>query len=793
LRLIDRYLLRAVTPPFLIALGVFTFLMAINPMLEYAQRLIAKGVALPTVGILLLTLLPSSLSLTIPISFLTGLLIGLGRLSGDRESVAFQACGISPIRILRPVLIVAVAVAAFDMYVLMRLKPDANQLFRDITFQLLQQKSASEIKPRVFYEGFPQKVIYVQNSTAAGAWTGVMIADTTDTLRPALVLAESGQLVIDEPRRLVALVLTNATRYAPGKTGTTVYTVSREATSSVAVTAESVFGSGAGQLRGYPEMDYAMLQQSRAEKVRRGDSPHNEILQTQQMFSFPMACVVFAIIGLGLGLHTRKEGRLAGFAVAIAVVLAYYALMALSESSVKSLSESLKGKPWQTLPAYLGRWVPNIVLGIAGLILLWRRSRSVEGRVRIPLPRFLKARKAAGDDSSPPAVARTVIVLRVPSNPVPGPRILDTYVTTYYLRIAALALVGLVALFYIVTFVDLSDKVFKGQAGLSMLVALLWYQTPQFLTYILPVAVLIGVLGTIGGLTRSSELMVMRACGISLYRVAAPIIILALAASGVLFVLDDRVVGESTRKAETLHAGIRKIDPPRFNLATPNWLVDEDGRIYHYQAYEAPTALNGRRPTLYGVSMYETAGDPFRLTRHTYMARASYASPAWLARDGWTQTFRSDSPAAAGSRTIPIDREEFHEKSLPMPPVEDFRRAQADSSRMNFGELREYVRRLGSSGVNVAEQEVQLHRKLAFPAVTLVLTLLAIPFGVTTGKKGALYGIGLAVVLAGAYFLLTTLFMAAGAAGVLPAPLAAWSVNLLFSIGALYLVFTVRT
>ena len=405
LRLIDRYLCRAVIPPFLIALGTFTFLMAINPMLEYAQRLIAKGVELPTVGILLLTLLPSSLSLTIPISFLTGLLIGLGRLSGDRESVALQACGVGPLRILRPVLILAVAVAAFDMYVLMRLKPDANQLFRDITFQLLSEKSASEIKPRVFYEGFPQKVIYVQNSTAAGAWTGVMVADTTDTLRPALVLAESGQLVIDKPRRLVALVLTNATRYAPGKPGTTVYTVSQEATSSVAVTAEAVFGSGGSQLRGFPEMDYAALQRSAAEAVQRGDSPHNQILHTQQMFSFPVACLVFAIIGLGLGLHTRKEGRLAGFAVAIAVVLAYYALMALSESWVKSLSESLKGSDWQRWPAYLGRWVPNLVLGIAGIILLWRRSRSVEGRVRIPLPRFFKPPKPAGGDTSPASAA----------------------------------------------------------------------------------------------------------------------------------------------------------------------------------------------------------------------------------------------------------------------------------------------------------------------------------------------------------------------------------------------------
>ncbi len=769
--------------------------MAINPMLEYAQRLIAKGVALPTVGILLLTLLPQALSLTIPIGFLTGLLIGLGRLSADRESVALQACGVGPLRILRPVLLLAIAVAAFDMYVLMRLKPDANQLFRDITFQLLSEKSASEIKPRVFYEGFPQKVIYVQNASAAGAWTGVMVADTTDTLRPAVVLAESGQLVIDKPRRLVALVLTNATRYAPGKAGTTVYTVSREATSSVAVTAEAVFGSGGSQTRGFPEMDYAALQRSAAATVQRGDSPHNEILQTQQMFSFPVACLVFAVIGLGLGLHTRKEGRLAGFAVAIAVVLAYYALMALSESWVKSLSQSLKNSPWQTLPAYLGRWIPNLVLGLAGIGLLWRRSRAVEGRLRIPLPRVFKTRTLApGGAAAKPAGSRPVIVLRIPQNPIPGPRILDTYVTGYYLRIAALALTGLITVFYLVTFVDLSDKVFKGQAGLSMLVALLWYQTPQALTYILPVAILIGVLGTVGGLTRSSELMVMRACGISLYRVATPMIVLALAGSMILFVLDDRVIGESTRKAEALNAGIRKIDPPRFNIATPNWLVGEDGRMYHYQAFEGPTALNGHRPTLYGVSMYETADDPFRLTRHTYAARAVYAAPAWQVRDGWTQSFRSVGPSADSSqRTVAIDREDFHEKSVPMPPAEYFRRAQVDSSRMNFGQLREYVRRLGSSGVNVAEQEVQLHRKLAFPAVALVLTLLAIPFGVTTGKKGALYGIGLAMVLAGAYFLLSTLFLAAGAAGVLPAPLAAWSVNLLFAIGALYLVFTVRT
>jgi lipopolysaccharide export LptBFGC system permease protein LptF len=155
----------------------------------------------------------------------------------------------------------------------------------------------------------------------------------------------------------------------------------------------------------------------------------------------------------------------------------------------------------------------------------------------------------------------------------------------------------------------------------------------------------------------------------------------------------------------------------------------------------------------------------------------------WQAESGWTQSFAGDA----------VTRQEFDHLALPLPPVEHFRRARVDASEMTYTELREYVRRLGASGFNVAEQAVNLQHKLAFPAVTIVMTLLAIPFGVTTGKKGALYGIGLAAVLAGSYFLLLTIFMAIGAAGVLPPALAAWGPNILFGSGALFLMLTVRT
>ena len=116
MKTLDRYLLREVLPPFLLALGLFTFLLAVNPMLEKAQMLLAKGVDLPTVGLLLLTLLPQALGLTIPMALMAGLLMGLGRLSGDRETVALLACGVSPYRLLRPVMVVAVASWAAILY-----------------------------------------------------------------------------------------------------------------------------------------------------------------------------------------------------------------------------------------------------------------------------------------------------------------------------------------------------------------------------------------------------------------------------------------------------------------------------------------------------------------------------------------------------------------------------------------------------------------------------------------------------------------------------------------------------
>jgi LPS export ABC transporter permease LptG len=350
-----------------------------------------------------------------------------------------------------------------------------------------------------------------------------------------------------------------------------------------------------------------------------------------------------------------------------------------------------------------------------------------------------------------------------------------------YLRLCALSFFGLLALYYIGTFVDLSEKLFKGQATTGLLLAYLWYSTPQFISYVIPMAALIGVLGTIGGLTRTSELTVMRACGVSLYRVAVPLLALAIGWSGMLFLLEERVTAPANKKAEELSDAIHGRTGPTIVVGNRNWLAGQDGRIYYYVAYQR------RQQELFSVSVFDTAMDPYRLVGHTFAARAvaeGGPSGSWRASNGWVQRFSTP------TRSV---RDSFAVRRLALASPADFGAEPEDADAMTVGELRSYINRLSASGFTVTDERVNLHKKIAYPLVTLIMTVLGVPFAVTTGRRGALYGIGLAIAVAIGYWLISAVSLAMGAAGVLPAPLAAWAPNIVFLAAAMYLTLTVRT
>ena len=778
---LDRYLIRQTLPPFLLALGIFTFMLAIQPVLEHARDLLAKGVDLLTMTWLLALLLPSAMSLAIPMAFLTGLLMALGRLSADRESVAFLACGISPLRILRPVLLLAVVVGGLDMYVLMRLTPQANDAWRDIAFKLLVDTSSSDIKPGVFYGRFPNRILYVRDTDRGGRWHDVFMAETSDPNRPVITLAREGSLIVDPAQKRVVMTFSGVAQYRPAGEDSRAYALSSFEDVRAEVSAADMFGTATTP--GVRELTPAQLRQQIADTRSAGFSPHPEIIQLHQMYSFPVACVIFGAIGLAIGLTTRQGGRLAGLTLGLAVILVYYAFMTLAEAWTKGVARD--GGNADVLAAW-ARWVPNIVVGLLAIRAWWLQTR--RAGLSLPLPSWLYRRRAqpVAPTSKQPQIAVNVLVARMPWYRMPLPRILDRYVGKRYLQVVGLAFVALLAIYYIGTFVDLADKLFKGHATGRVFLNYLVQQTPQFISFVIPIATLIGVLATIGGLSRTGELVVMRACGVSLYRTALPFFLFALVGGAFLFVLEDRVLAEANRSAKILRDTIK--DPslaptPAINLSSHNWLIGEDQRVYHYTFFEQAGRTNGQRPTLRDLSAFERTPDGLRLTAHIYAHRAGFDGSVWHLQNGWIQRFDSE----------PALRADFSSQTMALARVEDFRRAQIDPSGMTIRQSWEYVRKLSAGGYNVSDQLVNIHRKIAFPFVTVVMTLLAIPFGVTVGRKGTLYGIGLAAILASLYFLSMTVFVAIGAAGMMPAWLAAWGTNIIFTAGAAYLVLTVRT
>src|SRR5262245_27241264 len=178
-KILDRYVVREVLLPFFLSLVVITFLLEMPPILDQGEKLIEKGVEWSVVVRVLATLLPQALGVTIPISLLLGILIGLGRLSADREFVALQACGISIFRMLRPVALLAVLAFAATLYVMVVALPNANQTFREITFGVVAARAEGDVKPRAFFEDFPGRVIYVRDMAPSGGWRDVFLADST--------------------------------------------------------------------------------------------------------------------------------------------------------------------------------------------------------------------------------------------------------------------------------------------------------------------------------------------------------------------------------------------------------------------------------------------------------------------------------------------------------------------------------------------------------------------------------------------------------------------------------------
>jgi LPS export ABC transporter permease LptG/LPS export ABC transporter permease LptF len=780
MRIFDRYVIREVALPLLLSLLLLTFLLTIPPFLKQGYPIIAKGVDAWIVGKVVVTLLPQALSISIPMAVLLGLLIALGRLSGDREFVAMQACGISIYQLLRPLVAIAAVSTAATAYVMIVARPDANQAFREIIFKEVAQRVENNIRPRVLFTQFPNHVLYVRDvDTSSHIMRDVFFADTSKGGVTTLAFAREGRFLIDRTNKLVQLQLSRGNQHIMLASEPAQYQAEEFDQRIVSLDPNTVFKQP--PTRNSPEMSISELRNLIAKTT--GTDPDSigiradAQIMLQNNFAIPTACLVLALVALALGVSNRKDGMLASFAIGFIVVFAYYVLL----FGARALATGGK------LNGNIAPWISPAAIGITGVVLTIWRAKSTDRPPLIAWTMKLARRGEVDDENAAPDVRSGTVFERMPVT-LPFIKILDMYTSRQYIQIFLLCIFSAIGIFYISTFIDLAAKLFRGAATTSMLLRYFYYMTPQYLYYIIPIAVLVATLVTIGVMTKNSELVVMRACGMSLYRTATPLVLFSMVAAAMLFGMQEMVLEPANHQADRLERVIRGY-PSQEPSSVNRWIASENGDIYHYDLYDPATDQFTR------FARYEIDQQDWRLREMLFAGSIAHPTAAnttdmreWTAEKGWVRTIASAKPDKTSVAFSP-----FEARTVTLEPPTYFTAEQPEPEKMSFRQLRAYIAQLRASGYNTISATVQLHRKVAFPFATVIMALLAVPFAVTTGRRGAMYGIGIGIALSIAYWVILNVFSALGEGGVLTPTLAAWSANLLFGAGALYMLLTVRT
>jgi lipopolysaccharide export LptBFGC system permease protein LptF len=262
-----------------------------------------------------------------------------------------------------------------------------------------------------------------------------------------------------------------------------------------------------------------------------------------------------------------------------------------------------------------------------------------------------------------------------------------------------------------------------------------------------------------------------------------------------LYVMQERVLVSSNREADKLERTIRHW-PEITTALNRRWMVGTSGEMYHYDFFDQ------RLNRFTNLLVYRLDEDKWRLRGVTRANDAVFVPPPttdensrrWTGRYGWTREMvRGEAQAPTSEEQAEVKYEPFTERELSLEPTSYFKTEEPNADLMTYQQLNAYISRLNDSGANVVPWRVALARKIAFPFVTVIMTILAVPFAVSTGRHGSMYGVGIGIALAITYILALSIAGALGNGGALPPLLAAWAPNLLFGAAAVYMVLTVRT
>lgn len=766
---IDRYVLGEVTSPTLVAVLAYTGLMLVRGLFQFADLVLQSGNPGRDLLFVLGFSLPHIVVLTIPVAMLLGVLVGIGRLSADSELIALRASGVDILRLYRPVGILAAACFGVTLWVMLSLVPRGNQMLFSKKLELSTFVIAQRIQPGVFSPDIAGRRIFVERASAdRRSLEGIIVSDRSDPAGERLTLARSGLLELEEAEGRLWLRLRDA------------------------VTHRLTEGGAGDEQASYDEQRILLEDTNPRERVSRlawekqlREQTLPELLgrartaktptelrltwvEIQKKFALPFGCLVFGFVALPLGVVTRRGGRAAGFAVSTAIVLGYYVLIASGEA------RAIEG---QTSP-FTAMWLPNALLVGFGLYALARVRRDRPVFPVPTLPSFLRRiRPSAGETGAP-------------ADGAPRPRsrgtlragfLLDRYVARRFLGVFVLVLVSIVTLYVVIEFMEISDDIAKTKPPASLLVSYFQALLSPVLYDVVPYAFLVAALVAVAGMVRSSETTAILSHGISLHRAVAPVLVLAVACGAGLWLFSERVVPRASSDAERLRLAI--LGRPEAALRVPGqvWFRGEEGRFF------AGEAVAGAKGTVSDVTVIEVDTAKFRLKRRVDAPRATLLPGRGLRfPEGWERVFSASGGRLGGRRDTAFVVEAPEAARV-------FEAGAVDPRQMTSSQLSKFIVARAKSGADVSGLRTGLQQRSAAALSTLLLTLLGLPSAFKYGKRGAVAGVGIALLIGLGYLAFSTITLKLGTSGALAPFLAAWGPNVLFGLWAARGLLGIRT
>jgi LPS export ABC transporter permease LptG/LPS export ABC transporter permease LptF len=789
-RIFTRYILREVTGYALLGGVLFTFILFMRYLLPLME-LFVRGVASPTDLVRLVSfLMPTFLTVTIPMAVLIGILLGLSRLAADSEITAMRASGVGILSFVRIVSIFAVLSWTAGLANSLFIAPKAAQALLDYEQQAKSSQAAVQVLPRVFYEDFKNYVLYAQDvlpgANGTAIWKHVFLADLTKPASPHIITANEAT-VLSGGAQTIRMQLADGSRHDISLSDPNQYDISTFLSTELPIQTGQQNEDSHLSRRDTPMQALGMRELWELLKTSSDADARAYRIELHRRFSFPTACLVLMLVGVPLGLSSKRGGKGTGFVVTLVLVFLYYFLSIIGTALARQ----------DKVPAFLGVWGANIIFTIAGVLLTQQMSRggfalnliSSAGQAIARLVDAVRRNhsprtEAIGDGATMQRFRRSLRIR--------FPLILDEYVMGSFLRNFVLVLGSLVSLFLIFTFFELIGDIIKYRTPLVTVGDYLVNLIPFILYNVTPICSLVAVLITLGTFSRTSELTAMKATGTSLYRIVAPMLVVAVLLSAALFAFDEAYLPAANRRQDALLSVIKGKPAQTYLRPDRKWMsgqtVSANGgeaqptRIFYYQFFDPDHDIFAN------LTVFEFQPGTFNLTRRIFASSASWDSKVngWVFENGWQRTFSSDSVATYEPFQISTFPEIHEQPSY-------FKKEDRQSQEMSYAELSSYITDLKQSGFDTTRLRVQLNRKIAYPLITLVMAILAIPFALSAGKRGSLAGMGAAIGVAIAYYVVLGIFENLGNVNSLPATLAAWSPDILFATVGTYLLLRTPT